>query len=185
MAEETPNLGEEAPAKPDEGGESEDQKEFDKLFEGIDFDDENADVEELKKKVEDIKKGAAKFFSEKGMKKETPPVEPKPAEKKEDTTDLEVIFFESKPEAELVKDDLKQIAEAKGISLIQAWKQESWVQNKAKALHSEKTETEGNKERIGNPSALVPPEKDAEQKAIEQTFVSNLPSGFSVAKPKL
>lgn len=183
---ETPTPEEEAAAKLAKEGESEEQKEFNKLFEGVDLDDENADVEELKKKVDDIKKGAAKFFSEKGMKKEAPKEEAsKPTEKKEDASDLEVIFFESKPEASLVEDDLKAVAKAKGISLVQAWKQESWIQTKAKALQEEKSENDGNGKKVGEPSGSVPAEKDAEQKKIERDFASNLPVGFSAEKPKM
>lgn len=183
---ETPNQNEEPKGNPDEGGESEEQKEFNKLFEGIDFDDKNADVEELKKKVEDIQKGAAQFFSKKGMEKKVPNEEaPKPAVRQEDVSDLETIFFESKPEASLVEDDLKVVAKAKGISLIQAWKQESWIQDKAKALQTEKLENDGNNKKVGEPSGSVPAEKDAEQKRIEQAFTSNLPVGFSAEKPKM
>ncbi len=182
---ETPTPEEEAAAKLAKEGESEEQKEFNKLFEGIDFDDENADVEELKKQVEDIKKGASKFFSEKGMKKGTINGEvPKPAEKQEDTSDLEVIFFESKPEASLVEEDLKTIAKAKGISLIQAWKTESWIQNKAKELQKEKTEKESNNGRVADPSAeFAKGMTDAER--IAKRLSGNLPPGFSAEKPKL
>ncbi|PIX94076.1 MAG: hypothetical protein COZ25_07390 [Ignavibacteria bacterium CG_4_10_14_3_um_filter_37_18] len=183
---ETPNQNEEPTGNPDEGGESEEQKEFNKLFEGVNLDDENADVEELKKKVENIQKGAAKFFSEKGMKKGVPKEEAsKPVAKQENASDLEVIFFESKPEASLVEDDLKAVAKAKGISLIQAWKQESWIQTKAKALQEEKSENDGNSKKVGEPSGSIPAEKDSEQKAIERAFTSNLPSGFSAEKPKM
>jgi len=143
-------------------------------------------VEELKKKVENIQKGAAKFFSEKGMKKGVPKEEAsKPVAKQENASDLEVIFFESKPEASLVEDDLKAVAKAKGISLIQAWKQESWIQTKAKALQEEKSENDGNSKKVGEPSGSIPAEKDSEQKAIERAFTSNLPSGFSAEKPKM
>ncbi len=184
LPEETPNQNQEAPATPVDGGESEEQKEFNKLFEGIDLDDENADIEELKSQVENIKKGAAKFFSEKGMKKNEKKEEPKPAIKQEDASDLEVIFFEGKPESKLVEDDLKAIAKAKGISVIQAWKNESWIQEKAKTLHAEKVEKEKNEGRIGDPSENIEIGKDAATKALENSFISNLPKGFSAATPK-
>lgn len=184
LPEETPNQNQEAPATPVDGGESDEQKEFNKLFEGINLDDENADIEELKSQVENIKKGAAKFFSEKGMKKNEKKEEPKPAIKQEDASDLEVIFFEGKPESKLVEDDLKAIAKAKGISVIQAWKNESWIQEKAKALHAEKVEKEKNEGRIGDPSENIEIGKDAATKALENSFISNLPKGFSAATPK-
>ena len=47
------------------------------------------------------------------------------------------MFFESKPEAEKVKADLQAIARINGISIIQAWKNESWVREKAQSLESE------------------------------------------------
>ena len=192
MLKDTPNPDEEAEAKLGQGGESEDEKEFNALFDGINLDDDNADIEALRKQVEDVKKGAAKFFSEKGMKKAQ-----EEKDVKQDTTiisptknevvesDLEVLFFESKPEADLVKDDLKQVAKAKGLTIIQAWKSESWLQNKAKALHSEKIETEENRGRIGDPSSGISVGKDAETKARENSFISNLPPGFSANTPKL
>ena len=182
---ETPTPEQEAAAKLAKEGESEEQKEFNKLFEGIDLDDENADIEELKQKVADIQKGAAKFFSEKGMKKEATKEDPaKPAVKVEDASDLEVIFFESKPEASLVEDDLKTVAKAKGISLIQAWKTESWIQSKAKALQSEKTEKESNNGRVADPSAEFAKGLTDEQR-ISKRLSGNLPPGFSAEKPKL
>lgn len=189
MSKETPTPEEEAEAKLAQEGESDEQKEFNKLFEGIDFDDEEKSKEDLIAEFEKFKENAnknfAKFYSKKGMelgKKEEPA--PKPAVKQEDASDLEVIFFEGKPEASLVKDDLKTIAEAKGISLIQAWKNESWIQDKAKALHAAKSEAEKNASRVGNPSEGVEIEKDAETKARENSFISNLPPGFSAATPK-
>jgi hypothetical protein len=101
------------------------------------------------------------------------------------SSDLEVIFFESKPEAESVKDDLAQIAKAKGITLIQAWKQESWLQDKAKALYADKRESMENKGRVGSPSSTVTESKDSATKAIENSFIANLPKGFSAKTPKL
>jgi predicted lactoylglutathione lyase len=178
MSEEKPNLDEEADANPDEGGESEDEKEFKAMFEGLNFDDPDADIEELKKKVADIEKGASRFFSQRGQKKEEKKPEQPVAPATKDS-DIEVMFFETRPEAELVKDDLKKVAEVKGISLIQAWKQEAWLQEKAKTLSADET----NKGRIGSPSNGVQPK--TEENEFAKSFASSLPKGFSAETPNV
>jgi hypothetical protein len=188
MLKETPNPTEEAVANPTEGGESEDEKEFDALFDDVDFDSEEKTPEELRAEVEafkeNAKKNLAKFYSKKGMelgkKKEVATPAPQEAPK----SDLEVIFFETKPEAESVADELRQIAEAKGITTIQAWKQETWLQEKAKALYAESKESEENRGRVGSPSSMVVNSKDSQQKAIENRFIENLPPGFSAKTPR-
>ncbi len=191
MSEVTPNQSEEAPAKLPEGGESEDQKEFDALFAEIDLDEEKS-VEELKADIdafkEESKKNFAKFYSEKGMelaKKKKEEAATPPGKTDEVTlSDLELVFFENKPEVDFVKDDLKKIAEAKGISLVQAWKSESWLVEKAKALHAEKQESEENKGKVGDPSP-IPTKGMTEVQKIAQRLSGNLPPGFSADKPKI
>lgn len=189
MSEVTPNPTEEATANPTEGGESEDEKEFDALFDDVDFDSEEKTPEELRAEVEafkeNAKKNLAKFYSKKGMefgKKKNEVVTP--ARQETSQSDLEVLFFESKPEAESVSEDLKKIAQAKGITTIQAWKQETWLQEKAKALYAESKESEENRGRVGSPSSTVVNSKDSAQKAIENRFIENLPPGFSAKTPR-
>jgi ethanolamine ammonia-lyase small subunit len=147
MTEENPTPQEEAAATPPEESESEDSELEDLLKE---MDSENPPTRE---EFNALKKGVAKFFSQKGREnKETKEVkEPKeaPTQSSDDVTEL---FLESKPEAELVKDELKTIADKLyDGSIIKAWKNETWLHTKAQSL-SEENKAKG---KIQSPSNQI------------------------------
>ena len=156
MTEENANLEKEVTTTPAQGAGSEDA-DLESLFK----DEDAPEGETLEDKVarleaqdEARRKGVAKFFSEKGRKekatKEVPEAKKTPTHTSDDVTEL---FLESKPEAELVKDDLQKIADAKyDGSIIKAWKGETWLHEKAKAL-SEEAVAKG---KIQPPSSQVP-----------------------------
>lgn len=111
-------------------------------------------VERLEAELAKTKKGVAKYFSEKGRKEkaaQAPDTAKKtPTQTSDDVTEL---FLESKPEASYVKDDLQKIADAKyDGSIIKAWKGETWLHKKAKAL----SEEEAAKGKIQPPSSQTP-----------------------------
>ena len=141
MSEQDPSLNEEDTSKLQTGGKSEDA-DLESLFKDEEApDDETADekVERMEKEIATMKKGVAKFFSEKGRKEkatsEAPAPKGTPNHSSDDVTEL---FLESKPEAALVQDDLRTIADAKyGGSILKAWKGETWLHAKAKALSDE------------------------------------------------
>lgn len=160
MFEENLHLDEEAiKATPHDGSGSEDD-EFAKLFE-VEEAPEGESLEEMVKRQGEViarmQKGIAKAFSEKGKKesKENEQPEKKSEQKSDDSSDLEILFFEQRPEASLVSDDLKRVAKAQGISILQAWKNETWLHDKAKALASEKSEEEKNRGKIHSPSGTT------------------------------
>jgi len=138
MSEKDPSLNEEDTSKLQTGGESEDA-DLEDLFkdeEAPEGETAEEKVARMEKEMATMKKGVAKFFSERGRKekaaKEVKATERVPIQSSDDVTEL---FLESKPEAELVKDDLQKIADAKyNGSIIKAWKGESWLHEKAKAL---------------------------------------------------
>ncbi len=123
-------------------------------------DDSKKDVPVSREEFNALKKGVSKFFSQKGREKKEPtkeqPKEPKetPTQSSDDVTEL---FLQSKPEAELVKEDLKIVADAKyGGSIIKAWKGEEWLHAKAQAL-SEANKAKG---KIQTPSNQIEGEID-------------------------
>lgn len=160
MSENYPNPSGEDASKLDEGGKSEDT-ELESLFKEDDAPEgETAEekVARLEAEMATMKKGVAKFFSEKGRKekaaKEATEAKKTPIHSSDDVTEL---FLESKPEAELVKDDLQKIADAKyDGSIIKAWKGETWLHEKAKALSEEATA----KGKIQPPSSETAPTTD-------------------------
>lgn len=194
MSDVTPNPSEEAVAKPTEGGENEDEKEFENLFgDDLDFEDESKTIEELKEEFKaykeekraEFEKNKAKFFSQKGMELGKKKEEAVTQKKEETPSDVTLLFFESKPEAETVKDEILEIAKLKGISEIQVWKANTFgIQEKAKALYAEKTETEQNRGRVGSPSSF-PAKGMTEVEKIAKRLSDGLPPGFSASKPKL
>lgn len=133
--------------------ESEEVEDIESLFadeetpEGEEPDDK---VARLEKTVSDLKKGFAKAFSNKGREKAK-------VEEKKDTTpekdDVSEMFFVQKPEAELVESDLQAIADAKyNGSILKAWKNETWLQEKANSLSEAKKSEEDSKSKITKPS---------------------------------
>lgn len=135
------------------------------------------------KSIEDYQKTVKernKDFSEEGQKKK--PIESTP---KNDTglSDEDIIetYFDNKPKAQLVMDDIKEIAKSKGISEIQVWKTEKWLHKKADEL----AEDEENKGKIGDPSNNVAEKKTLDEtKKMAQKFATDLPPGFEYKPTK-
>jgi len=134
--------------------ESDDASELKDLFADESQDEEADDVEALKKEIKDLKKGLSKFFSEQGRKAKQVEEPGKKAETKTvQTDDVSELFFTQVPQAEAVQEDLRKIADKLyNGSILKAWKGESWIQDKAKALTDEKAEDEANKSKIAKPS---------------------------------
>lgn len=151
--------------KPSTESESDDATELDALFaddsDDEDDEDENDKVAKLEKKIENIEKGVRKFFSEQGRKaKQEKKVENNEEVKPVPTDDISELFFAQIPQAELVQEDLKTIADAKyGGSILKAWKGEKWLQEKSKALAAAKKEDEANREKIKKPASGTAPHK--------------------------
>lgn len=145
---------EEVETTPTLESESDDATELEDLFAEHSQEEEATDVDSLKKEIADLKKGLSKFFSENGRKAKQ--VEEKKEEAKPETVptdDVSELFFNQIPQAELVSSDLKSIADAKyNGSILKAWKGESWIQAKAKALSDERTVNEENKSKISKPT---------------------------------
>ncbi len=159
MPEEKLTPTEEAKATPTEENGSEDS-ELENLFEEESEEEEAQEgpVKKLEAKIARMEKGMSKYFSQKGRENKAPnkAEEPKatPTQASDDVTEL---FLESKPEAELVKDDLKTVADAKyGGSIIKAWKGEQWLHAKAEALSEENKA----KSKIQSPSNQIEGETD-------------------------
>ena len=153
IEEEESNLGFES--------DEQDATELDSLFADESQDESGDKVAQLEKKIENIQKGVQKYFSEQGRKAKQVD-EPKVAAeiKTVQTDDLSELFYAQVPQAELVQQDLQAIAEAKyGGSILKAWKGESWLQEKSKALSAEKAEEEVNKTKISKPSNGTAPSR--------------------------
>jgi hypothetical protein len=167
MTDENLNPQEEVKTTPPAGSESE-ETDLESLFadeeapEGEQPDDK---VARLEKTVSDLKKGIAKAFSDKG--RETKEVK---AEPKTDKDDVNELFYAQKPEAELVESDLKQIADAKyNGSILKAWKNETWLQDKAKAMSAAKKIEEESKSKISKPSSATGSKVDfSKVKTVEE-----------------
>lgn len=154
----------------EEKSEEEEPSESEKLFQEISK--ETGKTIKSKEDVVKALKQQAKDFSKAGQEKEKK--EESTQEPKADEDILE-IFYDYKPKAELVKDDLKEIAKAKGISEIKVWKTEKWLRDKAEAL----AEDEVNKGKVGDPSQNVKGNsEDKEQKEFNEFYKKNLPPGF-------
>ena len=116
--------------------------------------EEQPEVPVTREEFNRLEKGIKKLASEKGREKAEPAKEAPTPSSSDDVTEL---FLESKPEAELVKDDLKTVADAKyGGSIIKAWKGEEWLHAKAEAL-AEQNKT---KAKISSPSNQIEGETD-------------------------
>lgn len=151
MAEANLNHDEEVKTIPPNGSEAEDT--FADLFkeeEAPEGETLEQKVARMEKETEAMKKGVSKFFSDKGRKEKAEVKVEKKETVNQSSDDVTELFLESKPEASLVKDDLKTIADAKyNGSIVKAWKEETWLHEKAKAL----SEQEVNKGKITPPSS--------------------------------
>lgn len=68
------------------------------------------------------------------------------------TNDMEVYFFEMKPEAQKVEADLRTVAKATGKSLLQVWKDEQWLQEKAASISREEQRQKTDAKKVIAPS---------------------------------
>lgn len=156
MSEENLTPEEEAEkAKLAKESESKDASELDDLLSSIDEEDDSKDIETLKKEVADLKKGVAKFFSEKGREKKEVKVETKPA--KEVATEssfspiLKKLYMKDNPEIETVWDDIVKET-PKGKDPIEYYESMKGWQLEAKARMDAKNEEETNKSKIDKPA---------------------------------
>ena len=154
--EETPDT-----SKPEPGSESEDtSEELDSLF-GDDSQEEPKEetpdekIVRLEKTVASLEKGMKKAFSRQGVEK----FKEKEVDTKEQTRpsdEAEVLFHRITPEAENVKSELKKVADSLyGGSVLKAWDNEPWLQEKAKHLAEAKQEEEKNKSKVNQPSSTT------------------------------
>lgn len=85
-----------------------------------------------------------------------------------DFDDITEMFMVQNPVAEVVKDDLKTIADAKyNGSIIKAWKGEGWLRDKATALENSKKEEEISKSKISAPASFKGSNKSFENVTLE------------------
>jgi hypothetical protein len=146
MSEEQPIPEEEVPTTPPVEEEPDDTELF-----------PDEEVPVSRKEFSALKKGVDKFFSEKGKEAPKPVSEPKEAPTPSPNDDVTELFLTGTPQAELVKDDLKTVADAKyNGSIIKAWKGEEWLHAKAEAL----SEQEKAKKKIQSPSNQIEGEID-------------------------
>lgn len=164
MSEENLNQQEEVKkTNPNDGSESEEAEvDFENLFGADDEaqEDENPDdkVARLEKTVADLKKGISKAFSQKGREEKSKQEESKTEDKSESRKDddLTELFFAQVPNAELVDSDLQAVADAKyNGSILKAWKNEKWLQDKANSLSEAKKNEEESKSKISKPSSTT------------------------------
>lgn len=155
MTEENLHQEEEVETTPPTGSESEDAGDLQSLFadeESQEDQDPQDKIKSLEEKITRIEKGVSKYFSDKGRAKSKAGKETA----KSDISDVDEMFLEQKPEAELVKDTLKNVADnLYNGSLVKAWKGETWIQDKASALAKAKKEEEEAKANIDSPSGGV------------------------------
>jgi len=143
------------------GSESEDEEddEFEELLKKI---DEDSDEPPTREEFNALKKGVAKYFSDKGREKAKVEKKEEPAKttateaKADETDDLTEMFLEQNPKVELVKEKLDKVAKALyGGSLIKAWRNEPWLREMADSIEQEKSEEAANKAKVGAPSKTV------------------------------
>ena len=88
--------------------------------------------------------------------------------------DIEVLFYGSAPKAGLVKEDLKIIAEAKyGGSILKAWNNENWIQEKAESLDREERRKATDAKKVLAPSGQ--PGGSNDYSAMTDDEIMNLP----------
>lgn len=158
MSVEDLNREEEDESKLLDGSESED--ELEKLFEEESHEEDESledKVARMEREQANVKKGLAKFFSEKGRKKDTQEEKKEESKAEAQTSgneDVTELFFSTTPKAELVAEQLKDVADKfYNGSILKAWKNESFLREKAQKLSDEKAEDDANKDRIARPSS--------------------------------
>ena len=150
MPNEDPNLNGNAKPTPEQERESEEAKELAEIVAAL----EGADQDEppTREEFNNLFKGVKKLATKIGRTSEPKPtVEVKTEVKSSD--DNTELFYLNKPDAELVSDDLEAVAKAKyGGSVIQAWKNEQWLQEKSLTLSNAKKEKEELEGKIKSPA---------------------------------
>lgn len=119
-------------------------------------------VAKLEAQVNNLSKGFSKFMSQQGRLRKEAPNEARPPQPARHMAndDVETLFFETRPEAERVKEDLQKVAKAHGVSMLQAWKNEGWLREKAKALADEEARRERDQKKVLAPSGTSVPAND-------------------------
>ena len=147
------------PPEEDETGKASDDLSW--LDEPEETEDVNDKVARLEQIVRNQAKGIQKFMSQQGRRQTDSPKTPTtPSASSTGVSDMEVLFFESKPDAERVKEDLQKIAKSQGVSILQVWKNETWLQEKSKALAEEEKRKERDAQRVLPPSGGSVVQKD-------------------------
>ena len=147
-------------SKPDDGGKSKDESEESSDESQGSEEDRDAKIERLEKTVADLKKGVDKAFSDKGrQEKDKPEEDDKSSEKKEtpkyDDEVVEELLITKHPEAEHVLDELKEVAEQKGESILKVYRKSKYFQGEAKAIADSKKSEDESKAKISNPTSVV------------------------------
>lgn len=162
MPEETVNPTQEVTTTPASGTETEaatERAELEAMFKGGDAPEGESledKVARMEQEREDMKKNAHKFFSDKGRqaaearKKAEEASKATPTQSQASSDDVTELFLKTEPNAQFIKDDLKQVADAKyNGSILKAWNNEKWLQDKAKAISVD----EANKAKLNPPSS--------------------------------
>jgi hypothetical protein len=119
-------------------------------------------------------KGVQKLASQKGREKSQPTVtkqEATPVSHQSD--DVRELFLAQVPQAERVLEVLEAISKTTGKSILKVWKEESWLQDKAKALNDAKIADEENKSKISKPTSGTSASR-VELSKVKSEDVSNL-----------
>jgi len=156
MTNENPNLENE------ERDSEETSSEFDESF--LEDSETDEDTPVSREEFNNLQKGIKKIATELGRKNVKDTVDETESETNKVVTpvvdnsdsDVDALFLEQTPEAEEVEKDLKAIADAKyGGSKVKAWREEPWLQDKAKALNDVKKQDEENKSKIDAPDSGI------------------------------
>lgn len=160
MTEENLTPEQEAAAKLAKESESEEALEIDKIFSEIEKEDNEEEVDFLKRKVENIEKGVSKFFSNQGRKQK----EEKQPEKKEEVPIkeatpqinpvLKTLYFDKFPETKEVWEEVEKEAKLLGKDPFELYESSSYFKGEAKSRFDAKAEEERNKEKIAKPSGI-------------------------------
>jgi enamine deaminase RidA (YjgF/YER057c/UK114 family) len=121
-------------------------------------------------------KGVQKLASQQGREKSQPVTKQETKETSSvshQSDDVSELFFAQVPQAELVLKDLEAISKTTGKSILKVWKEESWLQDKAKALNDAKIADEENKSKISKPTSGTSASR-VELSKVKSEDVSNL-----------
>jgi hypothetical protein len=149
---------------------------LDSLFAEDDDSQEEAPIS--REEYNRLLKGTKKLATEIGRLKSQPKGGEKETPKKLESNQLDdftEMFYSQIPLAELVKEDLQAVAAAKyNGSVIKAWKNEKWMQDKASSLENAKKEDEVNKTKVDKPANGIVSSKKVDIKKVKPEEVSKL-----------